>query len=116
MTSVEIGMLSTLVLTIIGVITSLIVLYDKVRVAIKKIIIVDENGNKKVNTFAILRVVMSAVASAEKSGLAGAEKKAIAIQATQTALTEMGIDFDVQEIGDSIDTIVSIINAFIKKK
>lgn len=116
MTSVEIGMLSTLIIAIVGVIASLIALYEKIRVAIKKVIIVDENGNKRVNTFAILRVVMAAVTSAEKSGLAGAEKKAIAIEATQSALTEMGIEFDVQEIGDSIDTIVSIINAFTKKK
>lgn len=116
MSSVEIGMLSTLVLTIIGVISSLIILYSKIRDAIKKFIIVDENGNKKVNTFAILRVVIEAVTVAEKSGLAGEEKKAIAINTTQQALTSMGVDFDVKEIGDSIDTIVGIINAFTKKK
>lgn len=116
MSSVEIGMLSTLVLTIIGVISSLIILYAKVRDAIKRFIVVDEEGNKRINTFAILKVVIEAVTVAEQSGLAGQEKKMIAIQSVQQALTSMGVDFDVKEIGDSIDTIVGIINAFTKKK
>ena len=81
-----------------------------------KAVIVDENGKKRVNTLAILKVVIDAVAVAEKTGLAGAEKKEIAIQSVQQALTSMGVEFDVNEIGDSIDTIVGIINAFIKKK
>ena len=116
MSSVEIGMLSTLVLTIIGVISSLAILYAKIRDAIKKFIIVDENGNKKINTFAILKVVIDAVTVAEKSGLAGEEKKLIALKTIQQTLTSMGVEFDAKEIGDSIDTIVGIINAFTKKK
>ena len=116
MTSVEIGMVATLALTIVGVITSLIVLFEKLKGAVNNMVIVDENGKKRVNTFAILKVVMDAVATAEKTGLAGAEKKEIALQSVQAALTSMGVDFDVNEIGGSIDTIVSIINAFIKKK
>lgn len=116
MTSIEIGLLSTLVLTIVATISSLLVLYAKVKDAIKAFVIVDENGKKKVNTFAILKVVIDAVAVAEKTGLAGEAKKDIALKTIQQALTSMGVEFDINEIGSSIDTIVNIINVFTKKK
>ena len=116
MTSAEIGLLSTLVLTIIGVIAAISALYAKIKSAVKNIVIVDENGKKRVNTVAIFRVLVSAVSEAERSGLAGAEKKVIAVNAAQKALEEMGIEFNVTEISDSIETIVNIINVFIKKK
>ena len=116
MSSVEIGMLATLVLTIVATISSLIALYAKLKDAVKSFVVVEEDGSKKVNTLAILRVVIDAVTVAEKTGLAGAQKKELALETIKQALVSMGVEFDLNEIGSSIDTIVSIINAFIKKK
>ena len=116
MSSIEIGLLSTLILTIVATVSSLIVLFGKVKESIDKFVIVDENGKKKLNTMSILKVILDAVAVAEKTGLAGAEKKQIAIETIQQTLTSMGVDYDITEISSSIDTIVGIINVFIKKK
>ena len=116
MSSVEIGLIATLTLTIVSVITSFIVLFGKIKSAVKSFIITDASGNKKINTMEIFKVVIKAVTIAEETGKAGVEKKEIAIRVIQETLTAMNIDFNVSEIGDAIESIVGIINAFIKKK
>jgi len=116
MSNVEIGLLGTLVLTIVSVITALLVGFGKIQEAVKNFIIIDEDGKKRLNTMEIFKVVLQAVTTAEKTGLAGYEKKEMAIAIVEDTLKAMGVDFDVREIGTSIDTIVGIINIFTKKK
>ena len=116
MSAADIAILVSLAGAIGALVTAVIVLYAKLKSAISKIVITDENGKvRQIKVFEIIRIVISAVAVAEQTGKKGAEKKEIAMTTIQGTLNQMGVDYDITSISDSIDTIISLINVFVKK-
>lgn len=101
----------------LGTLTAAVItLYAKLKSAISKLVVVDENGKiQKVKVFDFLKIIISAVTVAEETGKKGAEKKEIALATIQETLNQMGADYDISDLSSSIDTIISLINVFIKK-
>lgn len=116
MSTIEIGLLATLALTIIGTITAILGLLGKIQEATKDFVIEDENGKKKLNSTQVLKVVISAITAAEQTALKGADKKELAVETAKQSLIAMGVDFDINDLVDNIEKIVSLVNVFIKKK
>ena len=116
MSGADIGILVALVATITTLVGLVTALYAKLKSAISKILVIDENGKVRgIKFFEIIRIVISAVAMAEETGKKGAEKKEIAMTTIQSTLDAMGADYDISELSSTIDTLVTLINAFIKK-
>lgn len=109
--------LIVLVFLAIGALASTVaVLYTKLKLAIGRLVVVDENGKiQKVKVFDFLRIIISAVTVAEETGKKGAEKKEIALATIQETLNQMGADYDITELSSAIDTLVGLINVFVKK-
>lgn len=103
----------TLATTIVGLIAAL---YSKLKKAMESLVVVDESGKvKSFKSFEFLKIIIYAVSEAEKTGKKGAEKKEIALTMIQSTLNSLGVQFDMTELSDSIDTLVGMINVFIKK-
>ena len=116
MDTAEILLLVMIILAIGAVFSTIAVLYAKLKHAISGIVVKDENGNVRgIKVFEIIKVVISAITVAEETGKKGAEKKEIALATIQATLDGMGADYDITELSSSIDTLVSLINAFVKK-
>lgn len=117
MSVADISILVVLVLSIGALVSTVGVLYTRLKVAISSIVITDEDGKVRgVKVFEIIKIVISAVTAAEETGKKGAEKKEIALATIQATLDAMNAEYDIKELSGTIDTLVSLINAFIKKK
>ena len=115
MSTADISIVITLVLTVGALISTVAVLYTRLKLAISSIVITDENGKVTgLKVFELIRIVISAVSTAEETGKQGAEKKEIALATIQKTLDEMGAKYDIKELSSTIDTLVTLINAFLK--
>lgn len=115
MSTADISILITLVLTVGALISTVAVLYTRLKLSISSIVITDENGKVTgLKVFELIRIVISAVSTAEETGKQGAEKKEIALATIQKTLDEMGAKYDIKELSSTIDTLVTLINAFLK--
>ena len=116
MTTADISILVVLVLAVGSLVSAVTLLYAKLKHSISGLFVKDENGKVKgFKVFEFIRIVIQAVTVAEETGKKGAEKKEIALATIQATLDGMGADYDITELSGTIDTLVSLINAFIKK-
>lgn len=116
MNNTTIALMVIIFLSIGTIASTVAVLYAKLKSAISSLVVTDDDGNiKKVKVFDFLRIIISAVTVAEETGKKGAEKKEIALATIQETLNQMGADYDIKELSGAIDTLVGLINAFIKK-
>ena len=116
MSAADISILVVLILTIGALISSVTLLYAKLKLAMSKIVITDEDGKVRgIKVFEILKIVVQAVTVAEETGKKGAEKKESALATIQATLDAMNADYDISDLSGTIDTLVGLINAFIKK-
>ena len=116
MSTADISIIVSVALALGALISAVAVLYARLKLAIGNIIVTDEDGKlKEVKVLEIIRIVMGAVTAAEQTGKQGAEKKEIAIASIQATLDGMNANYDIKEISGTIDILVSLINAFVKK-
>lgn len=62
----------------------------------------------------IIKIADAAMTEAEKTGKAGADKKAMVIAAVEAACKEMGVECDLSALNAYIDECIGFVNSFIK--
>lgn len=98
----------TLVAAIISLAVTVITLGIKFGKAIS-VLIKNKDRDK------IVEIIKVAMAQAEQTGKTGADKKQMVLDSVEASLKELGIDCDLDSIGQEIEQLITLINAFVKK-
>ena len=97
----DISLIISLAVALLGAIAVIVTMYRKLKKALGDLI--KEGGWKK-----LFPIILNAIAEAEATGKTGAEKKEIVMAAVDSFASQMGIQYEVENLSKLIDEIVEI--------
>ena len=97
----DISLIISLAVALLGAIAVIVTMYRKLKKALGDLI--KDGGWKK-----LFPIILNAIAEAEATGKTGAEKKEIVMAAVDSFASQMGIQYEVENLSKLIDEIVEI--------
>ena len=97
----DISLIIALAVALLGAIAVIVTMYRKLKKALGDLI--KDGGWKK-----LVPIILNAIAEAEATGKTGAEKKEIVMAAVDSFASQMGIQYEVENLSKLIDEIVEI--------
>lgn len=97
----DISLIIALAVALLGAIAVIVAMYKKLKNTLGDLI---KNGGWK----KLFPIVLNAIAEAEATGKTGAEKKEIVMAAVDSFASQMGIQYEVENLSKLIDEIVEI--------
>ena len=97
----DISLIISLAVALLGAIAVIVTMYRKLKKALGDLI--KDGGWKK-----LFPIILNAIAEAEATGKTGAEKKEIVMAAVDSFASQMGIQYEVENLSILIDEIVEI--------